>query len=59
MIRNGAFERLDGGRGIDLPLVLDAERRQSGRGDRGWLVVALDDANGAAQADMVSVGALP
>ncbi|MFN8517798.1 MAG: S8 family serine peptidase [Chloroflexota bacterium] len=59
VVRNGAFESLSGGRSVDVPLVVDAERLRSRRGDRGWLVVTMDDANGAAQADTVSVGALP
>ncbi|MET0772845.1 MAG: S8 family serine peptidase [Candidatus Limnocylindrales bacterium] len=59
VVRNGAFELLGGGRRFDLPLVVDAERLDPDRGDRGWLVVALDDANGAAQADTVPVGAVP
>ena len=59
VVRNSSFQLLSGGRGFDLPLVVDAERLRSRRGDRGWLVVALDDAAGAAQADTVSVGAIP
>jgi hypothetical protein len=59
VVRNGAFRLLGGGRATELSLVVDAERARSRRGDRGWLVVSLDDANGAAQADTVPVGALP
>jgi hypothetical protein len=44
---------------VNVSLVVDAERLRSRRGDRGWLVVTMDDANGASQADTVSVGALP
>lgn len=59
VIRNGAFESLLGDRRLDLPLVVDAQRLRPRRGDRGWLVVTMDDDNGAAQADTVPVGALP
>jgi hypothetical protein len=59
VIRDGAFESLAGGRELRLALRVDAERFRARRGDRGWLVVTLDDANGAAQADTVSVGPLP
>jgi hypothetical protein len=59
VVRNGAFELLNGGRGADLSLVVDAERLRPERGDRGWLVVALDDAAGGAQADRVPVEAVP
>jgi subtilisin family serine protease len=59
VVRNGAFESLAAGRGVNVSLVVDAERLRSRRGDRGWLVVTMDDANGASQADTVSVGALP
>ncbi len=59
VVRNGVFESLAGGRSMDLALVVDAERLRARRGDRGWLVVTMDDANGAAQADTVPVGALP
>ncbi len=59
VVRNGMFDALDGGRGLSLSVVVDAERFRARRGDRGWMVVTMDDANGAAQADTVSVGALP
>lgn len=59
VVRNGAFESLTGGRSLDLRLVVDAERLRPRRGDRGWLVVTMDDDNGAEQADTVPVGALP
>lgn len=59
VVRNGAFESLTAGRSVNVPLVVDAERLRPRRGDRGWLVVTMDDANGSAQADTVSVGALP
>jgi hypothetical protein len=59
VVRNGAFESLGAGRGVELSLVVDAQRLDDRRGDRGWLVVSLDDANGSAQADRVSVDALP
>lgn len=59
VVRDGAFESLAGGGSVDLSLVVDAERLRPRRGDRGWLVVTMDDANGSAQADTVSVGALP
>jgi hypothetical protein len=59
VVRNGTFESLAGGRSLDLPLVVDAERLRPRRGDRGWLVVTMDDDNGAAQADTVPVGAVP
>lgn len=59
VVRNGTFRSLDGGRSLDLRLVVDAERLRPRRGDRGWLVVTMDDDNGAPQADTVPVGAVP
>jgi hypothetical protein len=59
VIRNGFFQSVSDGRSVTVPLVVDADRYNARRGMRGWLVVTLDDANGAAQADTLSVGALP
>jgi len=59
VVRNGTFRSLDGGRSLDLRLAVDAERLRPRRGDRGWLVVTMDDDNGAPQADTVPVGAVP
>ena len=42
-----------------IPLTVDTSTYRANRGQKGWLVVTLDDSDGADQADMVMVGALP
>jgi subtilisin family serine protease len=58
-IRNGFFRELADGRSVSVSLVVDQARLAPRRGQRGWLLVTMDDANGAAQADTLAVGALP
>ena len=42
-----------------MPLTVNTATYHADRGQKGWLVVTMDDANGADQADMVVVGELP
>ncbi|MEA2623812.1 MAG: minor extracellular serine protease Vpr [Chloroflexota bacterium] len=59
-VSNGDFVNLNPGESADIPLTLDASRYQPrGKGMKGWLLVNMEDPNGAAQADMVPVGPLP
>jgi minor extracellular serine protease Vpr len=57
-VSNGDFIGLNPGHGDTLDVSVD----EAGQGDNpslGWMIVTLDDVNGAAQADLVPVGALP
>ena len=57
-VSNGDFIGLDPG-GSDT---LDVSVNEAGHGDnpsKGWMIVSLDDVNGAPQADLVPVGDLP
>jgi hypothetical protein len=59
VLNNGQFVTLDPRAGTTLHLTVDSSRyRPAQRGQQGWMVVTLEDANGAAQADLVPVGAL-
>ena len=43
-----------------VPLVVDSARyKPTARGQKGWMIVSLDDENGRFQADLVPVGELP
>ena len=57
-VSQGNFIPLAPGAGATLPLVVDRGKFASAPA-KGWLVVTLDDANGAAQADEIPVGPLP
>ena len=57
-VSNGDFIGIDPGDSDTL----DVSVNEAGQGDNpslGWMIVALDDVNGAAQADLVPVGDLP
>ena len=58
-LRSGQFQPLDPHEAFTFPLVVDTTRYQPTHGDRGWMVVTLEDADGAPQADLVPVGHLP
>lgn len=58
-VSNGDFAPLVPGAKVKIPLSVDSSRYYARRGMLGWLVVSLEDANGAAQADMIPVGKLP
>lgn len=58
-ISNGFFKPLKADKVATVPLKVNADTYRPNRGHKGWLVVTLDDANGAAQADMLPVGTLP
>jgi minor extracellular serine protease Vpr len=58
-LSQGDYIRLNrGGGSTTLPLSVNKARFATDPA-LGWMLVALDDANGAAQADLVSVGTLP
>ncbi len=58
-LSSGFYKPLTADKRVDVPLTVNAATYRPKRGQKGWLVVTLDDANGAAQADMVPVGTLP
>jgi hypothetical protein len=58
-INNGQFKILGPGAAKPLPLRVDTSTYQPKRGQKGWIIVSLDDQNGSSQADFVPVGALP
>jgi minor extracellular serine protease Vpr len=55
----GYFRSLSANKSTSIPLKVNTSTYRSQLGQKGWLVVTLDDRNGADQADMVPVGALP
>ncbi|MFN8620379.1 MAG: S8 family serine peptidase [Chloroflexota bacterium] len=56
----GAYKPLKAGATASLPLRLDtADYAPATRGQLGWMIVSLDDANGQFQADLVPVGKDP
>jgi minor extracellular serine protease Vpr len=57
-VSTGDFVGLAPGAGASLDLWVDRGKFASAQA-RGWLVVTMDDANGAAQADQIPVGNLP
>jgi minor extracellular serine protease Vpr len=52
-LSTGQFADLQPGQSAQLPLTLDRGKQQSTPGTLGWLVVGVDDASGAPQADQV------
>ncbi len=54
-VSTGDFVQLDPGASVALPVAVDVGKLAAYPA-RGWMVVTLDDANGAAQADLVPVG---
>lgn len=58
-ISNGFFKPLKADKVVKVPLKVNADTYRPNRGHKGWLVVSLDDKNGASQADMLPVGTLP
>jgi minor extracellular serine protease Vpr len=56
-VSNGNFLNIGAGASATLPLSLDRHRFDTAPA-LGWMVVSLDDANGAAQAELVPVGKL-
>jgi minor extracellular serine protease Vpr len=57
-VSNGQFAFLASGKSATLPLAVDLAAQQSAPA-LGWMVVSLDNANGSAQAALLSVGKLP
>lgn len=59
-VSNGNFLHLDPGQSAKLNLSVNkATYNATGGAQKGWLLANLEDANGAAQADLVYVGKLP
>ncbi len=59
-LSTGDFVPLSPGQKAKIPLKVDLNQFSAGKyGQLGWLVVTLEDPNGAAQADMVPVGSVP
>jgi len=57
VLDTGAFKPLKPGAQVTVPLTIDASRYdQKARGQKGWMIVSLDDQNGQFQADLVPVG---
>jgi minor extracellular serine protease Vpr len=56
-VSTGDFLTVEPGTSRTLPVSVD-QGKNSGTPQLGWIVVTLDDANGAAQADLVSIGTL-
>jgi subtilisin family serine protease len=52
-VDNGQFAEVPAGGHAALPLTIDRSAQRSLKGALGWLVVSVDDASGAAQADEV------
>jgi hypothetical protein len=50
---SGAFAAVPAGGSATVPLAIDRSAQQSRKDALGWLVVSVDDASGAAQADEV------
>ena len=57
-VSNGDYIPLAGGASTTEPVEVDLDQ-QADAPALGWLVLANDDANGAAQADFVPIGTLP
>ena len=57
-VSNGDFIGLNPGDSDTLDVSVN-EAGQGANPSKGWMIVTLDDVNGAAQADLVPVGALP
>ncbi len=58
-LSTGYFKSLAANKTTKIPLKVNTSTYRSNLGQKGWLVVTLDDSNGADQADMVGVGKLP
>lgn len=58
-LSTGYFKTLSAGKTTAIPLTVRTSTYRARLGQKGWLVVTLDDGHGADQADMVPVGALP
>ncbi len=58
-LSSGYFKSLSTDKETKVPLTVDTSTYHADWGQKGWLVVTMDDAGGASQADMVSVGDLP
>jgi hypothetical protein len=54
-VTTGQFVAVPAGGSATIPLAVD-KGKQSGAPAKGWMVVTLDDPNGAAQADLVPIG---
>jgi hypothetical protein len=60
VVNNGAFKGIQPGKTVTIPLTVDRSRYQpQNRGQKGWMIVSLDDENGRYQAELIPVGALP
>jgi subtilisin family serine protease len=57
-VSNGDFLLIDPGDSTNLPLEVN-EDAQGENPSKGWMIVTLDDAKGAPQAELVPVGELP
>jgi minor extracellular serine protease Vpr len=58
-LSSGFFQSLGADKVVKVPLTVNTTNYRANRGQKGWLVVTMDDTNGANQADMVMVGELP
>ena len=58
-ISNGFFKPLGANKVTTIPLRVNTSTLHTNRGQKGWLVVTMDDTNGADQADTVVLGKLP
>ena len=57
VLNTGAFKTIKSGGTKTIALVVDTDGYQpKSRGQKGWLIVSLDDENGQFQADLVPVG---
>jgi subtilisin family serine protease len=60
VLNNGAFKGIQPGKTVSIPLTVDRSRYQpKDKGQKGWMIVSLDDDNGRYQAELIPVGALP
>jgi subtilisin family serine protease len=60
VVNNGAFKGVGPGKTVTLPLAVDTSRYEpKNRGQKGWMIVSLDDENGRYQAELIPVGTLP
>ena len=57
-VSTGDFLLIDPGDSTNLPLEVN-EDAQGENPSKGWMIVTLDDAKGAPQAELVPVGELP
>jgi subtilisin family serine protease len=59
VLNNGTFVRVGVGSNRNIPLGVSLARYDPEAGHHGWMLVTLDDASGAEQADLIPVGQLP